>query len=400
MARIPEAEIERLKREVGVGKLAEARGVKLVRHGADLIGLCPFHADREPSLVISPAKNLWHCLGACQAGGSAIDWVMRAEGVSFRLAAEMLRSEHPSFAAAGEAPPPKRATVAKLGTIAPREAGDDELMERVIAHYQTTLRESPEALLYLEQRGIRDDEAIETFRIGYANRTLGYRLPRKTREEGAELRARLMKLGLYRESGHEHFCGSLVIPIADEGGRVVEMYGRKIGTNLRPGTPLHLYLPGPHRGVWNAGAVKSVEEVVLCESLIDALTFWCAGIRNVTAAYGVEGFTAEHREVLRAAGTRRVKIAYDRDEAGDRAAEKLSRELSEEGIETFRVQFPKGIVDGREDPQKNDPPSRRRDRRGEAARSHPGVDRAGSSRLLSVAEASWWAQRPPLFESW
>jgi hypothetical protein len=57
-------------------------------------------------------------------------------------------------------------------------------------------------------------------------------------------------------------------------------------------------------------------------------------------------------------------------------------------------------VDGREDPQKNDPPSRRRDRRGEAARSHPGVDRAGSSRLLSVAEASWWAQRPPLFESW
>ena len=50
------------------------------------MGLCPFHDDREPSLVISPEKNLWHCLGACQAGGTVIDWVMRAEGISFRHA--------------------------------------------------------------------------------------------------------------------------------------------------------------------------------------------------------------------------------------------------------------------------------------------------------------------------
>lgn len=72
------------------------RGV-LTRHGADLIGLCPFPHDREPSLVISPAKkpdkNLWHCLCACQAGGSVIDWTMRAHGVSFRHAVELLRDE-------------------------------------------------------------------------------------------------------------------------------------------------------------------------------------------------------------------------------------------------------------------------------------------------------------------
>lgn len=58
MARIPESEIERLKREVSLERLAEARGVKLARHGADLIGLCPFHEDHQPSLVISPKKNL------------------------------------------------------------------------------------------------------------------------------------------------------------------------------------------------------------------------------------------------------------------------------------------------------------------------------------------------------
>ena len=74
MARIPQEELERLKKEIPLQRLAEARGVTLTRHGADLIGLCPFHKDREPSLVITPSKNLWHCLGACQAGGSMIDW--------------------------------------------------------------------------------------------------------------------------------------------------------------------------------------------------------------------------------------------------------------------------------------------------------------------------------------
>src|SRR5271165_1390664 len=92
MPRISEDVIERLKKEVSLERLAEARGIELARHGADLIGRCPFHDDKTPSLVISPKKNLWHCLGACSTGGSAIDWVMKAEGVSFRHAVELLTS--------------------------------------------------------------------------------------------------------------------------------------------------------------------------------------------------------------------------------------------------------------------------------------------------------------------
>ena len=83
MSRIPEETLERLKKEVSVERLAETRGVELKQHGADRIGLCPFHDDHEPSLVITPSKNLWHCLGACQAGGTVIDWVMRMQRVSF-----------------------------------------------------------------------------------------------------------------------------------------------------------------------------------------------------------------------------------------------------------------------------------------------------------------------------
>ena len=86
MARIADEEIERLKREVLLEALVAASGVELRAAGADLVGLCPFHDDRGPSLVVTPAKALWHCMGACAAGGSVIDWVMMAQGVSFRHA--------------------------------------------------------------------------------------------------------------------------------------------------------------------------------------------------------------------------------------------------------------------------------------------------------------------------
>ncbi|MCP5474728.1 MAG: hypothetical protein H7A19_07770 [Rhodanobacteraceae bacterium] len=98
MARIPDHEIERLKRRVSVERLIESAGIELKPHGKDRVGRCPFHEDKTPSLVVSPKTNLWHCLGACQVGGSVIDWVMKFEGVSFRRAVELLRQE------IGEAP--------------------------------------------------------------------------------------------------------------------------------------------------------------------------------------------------------------------------------------------------------------------------------------------------------
>jgi DNA primase len=350
MARIGEEEIEALKQRVSVERLAEARGVKLRRHGKDLLGLCPFHEDREPSLVITPEKNLWHCLGACQAGGTVIDWVMKAEGVSFGHAVELLRADLPILAApstpsAGRRTGAvvRRSTVNKLGGALGRDADDEVLLGQVVDYYHEALKQSPEAMAYLEKRGLKSGELVEQFRLGVSNRTLGYRLPHKNRKAGGELRARLQRLGILRQSGHEHLCGSLVVPVFDESGRVAELYGRKLGEHLREGTPLHLYLPGPHRGVWNVEALKASGEIILCESLIDACTFWVAGYRNVTAAYGVEGFTEDHREAFRRYGVERVLIAYDRDEAGDRGAEKLAKELGAQGIEVLRVLFPKGM---------------------------------------------------------
>lgn len=356
MARIPEAEVERIKKEISVQRLAEARGVKLTRQGADLIGKCPFHDDRTPSLVITPGKNLWHCMGACNAGGDVIQWVMRAEGVSFRHAVEMLRQDH--FPSAAEPIQPgspatglrrwggelvKQSTVPKLPAPVERAADDRALLLEIVDYYSRTLKQSPEALKYLASRGLQSSEMIDRFRLGFANRTLGYGLEEKNRVAGAEMRGRLQRLGILRESGHEHFNGSLVVPVFSASGEVVEMYGRKITAKLREGTPLHLYLKGEHRGVWNEEALAASKEIVLCEALIDALTFWVAGHRNVTASYGVHGFTADHRAAFQRHGTERVYIAYDNDEAGNRSAVQLSEELIGMGIECFRVEFPKGM---------------------------------------------------------
>src|SRR5271168_369988 len=90
MARIAAAESERLKADVPMAELVAADGVVLARQGADLAGLCPFHAEDTPSLKVTPSKNLWHCFG-CGAGGGPVDWVMRRRGVSFRHAVELLR---------------------------------------------------------------------------------------------------------------------------------------------------------------------------------------------------------------------------------------------------------------------------------------------------------------------
>ncbi len=352
MARIPDADIQRLKDEVSVQRLVESAGVELRKMGKDWAGKCPFHQDDTASLVITPSKNLWHCFG-CQVGGGVIDWVMKLKGVSFRHAVELLKDDS-ALAAGGVCvggEPVKRTSVRSLAAPVMLDADDRAVLVQVVDYYHQCLKQSPEALAYLQLRGLNHPELIDTFQLGFANRTLGLRLPDKTRKMGADIRARLEKLGIYRASGHEHFNGSLVVPVLDAEGGVCELYGRKVTPKLRAGTPLHLYLPAHQddnglprgRGVFNVAAFTASKEIILCESIIDALTFWCAGFRNVTTAYGVEGFTDELLQAFKTHGIARVLIAYDRDEAGERAAVKLAGILMAEGMECLRIQFPKGM---------------------------------------------------------
>lgn len=347
MPRIPADELERLKNEVSVQRLVEDAGIELKKAGKDLLGRCPFHADETASLVVTAPKNLWHCFG-CGIGGGPIDWVMKLKGLSFRHAVELLKAD-PSLAAG----PAARPTVRALPAPVALDADGQALLDQCIDYYHQTLKDSPEALAYLEARGLAHPEVVERFKLGYANRTLGLRLPLKNRAAGADVRAKLQRIGILRESGHEHFNGSLVIPVLDAEGHAVEVYGRKVRDDLRPGTPKHLYLPGPHAGVFNlAGVIEAgarrddgpgARELIVCEALIDALTFWVHGFTNVTSAYGVEGFSDDMLAAIKAAGIERVFIAFDRDAAGERGAEALAERLMAVGIEALQVQFPRGM---------------------------------------------------------
>jgi len=340
MARIGSGEIERIKAEVSLVRLVEASGVTLAKRGGDMVGCCPFHEDGTPSLVVTVAKNLWHCFG-CEAGGDPISWVMKREGVSFRHAVELLRADDAPDAVPVTAAPVSRSTVTKLPPLS--AAGDADLLAEVAAYYTRTLKGTPEALDYLARRGLAHGELIDTFGLGFADRTLAYRLPGANRKAGADVRGQLQRLGVLRDSGHEHLRGSLVVPIRDGAGRIVNLYGRKIRDNLRKGTPDHLYLPGPHRGVFNLGAFAASDELILAEAVIDAMTFWVAGYRNVTCAWGAGGLTDEIVEAMVAHGVKRVLIAYDRDQAGDKGAGAAAQTLAARGIAVYRVMFPKGM---------------------------------------------------------
>ena len=173
-------------------------------------------------------------------------------------------------------------------------------------------------------------------------------MPEKTRKAGAEIRTRLAKIGLYRESGHEHFNGSLVIPILDETGpRQRRSTAARSRDDLRPARRCICICPARTRacGICD-GIAESVAAATSAhlsrEALIDALTFWCAGYRNVTAAYGVEGFTHDHLAAFKRFDIRRVLIAFDRDEAGERGAAKVAETAAGRGLRLLPGAVPEG----------------------------------------------------------
>ncbi|HNJ05340.1 MAG TPA: CHC2 zinc finger domain-containing protein, partial [Leptospiraceae bacterium] len=214
---IPESEIEALKRTVDLAALVRGRGISLKPKGKDLVGLCPFHADSAPSLVVTPAKNLFHCF-SCGAGGDPIEFIMKLENVDFPEAVRRLQTE----ARITDTPAPP---LARPEIIAHADA---ELLSHVVDHYQRTLKNNSNALRYLAGRGLASAEAFQKFRIGFCDGKIGSILPSSQRNEGASARNFLRSYGILRQTGYEHFEGSVTFPLFDEKGILCGMYGRRI----------------------------------------------------------------------------------------------------------------------------------------------------------------------------
>ena len=340
MAMIPDDEIERIKRETDLAAVIRARGVELKPQGHDLVGLCPFHGDHDPSLRVTPGKGLWRCM-ACGATGNVIQFVQRFDGVSFRHAFELLKGGGAAaFTGAPTCQPVKKGTVPRLASPLTADADDQAALSQVLDYYHARLNENPVALAYLQKRGIGSEELIAAFRLGFVDRTLGLRLPQANRKEGAALRARLTRLGILRDTGHEHLRGRIVFPVIAENGEIGTVYGRAIDDGGKHDR--HLFLPGPQRGVWNPAALRSAE-VIVTEGIIDALTWWQHGFRHVTTAYSAKALPEELLAALLAAKVKRVFLSFDRDPSGDEGTAAAAAQLGAHGIEAYRVMLPPGL---------------------------------------------------------
>lgn len=220
-------------------------------------------------------------------------------------------------------------------------ADPPSLLSAVAAFYASAARGSAEVSAWLSRRGLDHPELVAHFGLGLANRSLGLWLPEKQVAVGARVRGALQRLGVLKASGHELFAGSLVVPVRDATGAVVQVYGRKLTDQQREGVPLQLWLPGPLRGVFNGDGWRGAADVVLCGSLIDALTVWCAGERRVTAACG-DDIGDELLQALQSEGVRRVRLAFAATSSGDACAQAAGLRLSSVGIEALRVAWPAG----------------------------------------------------------
>lgn len=351
MPRIPDADLNRWKASADLLALMRADGMEFNRSGKDWVCLCPFHADTHPSLRVTPktaAKpcDLWNC-PACHTGGDPLQWLVKFRKLSFRAAVEFLRSG----SAGGEV-----ALSGRAGLPCPLnpDMSAREMLAAVMAYYHERLTNpttAGDALAHLAGRGLNDAQAIAHFGIGYADRSLGLRLPVMQLKAGAAIRQQLAAIGLYRaDTMKEHLAGCLTLPMRDPvGGAAVKTYGRILHPSpKRFDGAKHLYLPGHHQGILNPNGYELAKHpacghLVLCESPLDAVALWANGVKNCCSAWGTGGFTDDHMQALQHHGVREVRIAFDRDESGDKGASRVAEQLKSQGVAAYRVELPMGL---------------------------------------------------------
>ena len=340
MARFSEEELDEIRRNTDIVALIESYGTKLKQRpdANEYVGLCPLHDDKDASLHVNRAKGVWHCKSGC-GGGDCIAWVMKAEKVSFTHAVELLKAKAVGLIAGNGT---KAAFARRLENPTTLTAEDHELLFQVAEFYHSQLKGNEAAMAYLASRGLADSEAITKFKIGVSDRSLGRRIPQKQVKAGREQRAKLEALGVMKEAtGHEALRGCITFPVLTGESKVGEIYGRRY--TRAPENQRHWYLKGPHVGVWNAEAFQASETIILCEGIIDALTFWIAGFRNVTCTYGKSGFTDEVFQKFIKSDTKRCYVGFDNDsknDPSDNAALMAAERLMSQGIECFRIEYP------------------------------------------------------------
>jgi DNA primase len=323
--------------------------VQLKKAGTTFKGLCPFHGEKTPSFVVTPARDSWHCFG-CGEGGDIFSFVMKRDGLTFPEALKRLA---------------ERAGIQideRTSREDARKARLHEVLENAIAFYHAVLTQSKTgepALEYLHKRGFTD-ETIARYQLGWApdgwdqmSKMLGARRNVTVPE--------LTEVGLAtaRNNGrgsYDKFRSRVIFPIRDAAGAAVGIGGRVLpGTTYAADPNAPKYLNSPATPLFDKsrtlylierarGEMRRADEAVLVEGYTDALMAHQAGFENVVASLGTALTPAQVAVISRYA--REIVLAYDVDPAGQHAGSIGGAELfrligalaaEETGVEITRV---------------------------------------------------------------
>jgi DNA primase len=319
--------MERRGTRLSVGATAEVKSklsvvdvvgetVSLKKAGSTYKGLCPFHGEKTPSFVVTPARESWHCFG-CGLGGDIFSFVMQRDSLTF--------------------PEALRTLAARAGVeIDERTKREDarrarlrQVLDSAVSFYHLVLTSSKPgepALAYLKDRGF-SDETIETYQLGWA--PAGWDHMSKRLQAKRDIRPEeLVEVGLASPSQRgrgviDKFRARVIFPIRDQnghatglGGRLLEGEGPKYLNS--PATPLFdksrsLYLIDKAKGAMR----KAGGQAVIVEGYTDALMAHQAGFDNVVASLGTALTPGQVALLTRYAS--RIVLAYDVDAAGEKA---------------------------------------------------------------------------------
>jgi DNA primase len=313
--------------------------VQLKKAGRNFKGLSPFSAEKSPSFIVSPEKNIWHDFSS-NKGGDVFSFIMEVEGVDFREALELLA---------------RRAGVELVDNDSGAGKELANLKRRLIeAHrwaslyYQESLKRNERALEYVFKQRKLSKEIVQTFQIGYAPDS-GDALVQFLHKKGFT-NQELSDGGLMNRFGGDLFRGRMMVPLMDASGQVIGFTGRILEDI--PNAPKYLNTPqsplyDKSRHVFGLSqakeSIRKNDYAVVVEGNLDVVSSHQVGITQVIATAGT-AMTEQHLKAL-VRLTPNVRLAYDGDKAGLAATERSIPIAQQVGIELTIISLPEGIKD-------------------------------------------------------
>jgi len=326
---LEEFEKDKIKDSIDIVTLFADFGVKLEKKGSNYMGCCPWHDDKTPSLSVDKSKGVYNCFG-CGESGDSFSLVMKMRNLDFKEATKFLKDSTGDFS--NITPVVNTRKELTIEVVEPHLDGE-QLLEKVKDYYFSQIQSNTKALNYLDSRGLKDPSLIKHYEIGFSNGSLKSMLSEKQIEE-------LKHLGVLTDKGNETLLNHLVFPLKNSKNQVVGFYGRTINKSSKV---KHKYLKGGHKGLLDRMVLEVYkDEIILTESVLDALSLKKLGFNNVIPCYGINGFSEPHLIEFKDRMIKGITIAFDSDESGITGSKNLGEKLLKEGFRVRELTPPKG----------------------------------------------------------